>query len=204
MQPTPPDPWPSLIARIQSGQPEATDVWYRREWPNVYRLCLGFLADHSAAEDAAQDAMLRLADRLSAGVHDLRDYEKWRTTVVLNLCRDALRRRARRDRAESEPPPHLAGRTLPNPHDLADQAEVRATLQGALKQLSEREREAFVLRDLQGLSTDEAANAMQIAASSVRSLLTLARRRLRTVLSPDLAPGFMPNPSELLTEGGAS
>lgn len=195
-----PESWPTLIDRLCAGQPEALDVWYRREWPAVYRLCLGFLADHSAAEDAAQDAMLRLADRLQIDGPGLVDYEKWRTTVVLNLCRDALRRRARRDRAESEPPPHLAERTLPDPHDLAAQAEVRASLQSALKQLTEREREAFVLRDLQGLSTDEAASAMQIAASSVRSLLTLARRRLRTVLSPSLSP----DAPELLTDGGAS
>ena len=58
----------------------------------------------------------------------------------------------------------------------------------ALEALSEREREAFVLRDLEGLSTQDTADAMGVGASTVRSLLTLARRRLRDRLAPTLAP----------------
>lgn len=190
MPPTTPNPWPTLVARIQSAQPQAIDVWYRRDWPAVYRLCLGFLADHSAAEDAAQDGMLRLVQHLEGGARP-DDYEKWRTAIVLNLCRDALRRRASRDRAESEPTTRTP---LPDPSDIAARAEVRDALQGALRQLPEREREAFVLRDLEGLATDEVARIMDIGASSVRSLLTLARRRLRAWLGPRLP--------ELAGEGG--
>lgn len=190
-----PQPWSAVIARLAVPHRGTTatgqdlGAWYELEWPAVYRLSLGFLADHAAAEDAAQDAMLRLVDQLGAGAAP-DDYVKWRTTVVLNLCRDVLRRRASRARAEgtpSERPP------LPDPSDVAAAAEVRGAVQEALRQLPEREREAFVLRDLEGLATDEVARVMAIGASSVRSLLTLARRRLRNHLGPRLP--------ELATEG---
>jgi len=192
-EPTP-EPWTSLVARLQAGRTDALDVWYRREWPTVFRLCLGFLARHAAAEDAAQDSMLRLASKLEAGTTP-RDYEAWRTAVVLNLCRDAQRKSANRARAEErleEPAP------LPDPADLAAEGEVRQTLEAALGHLTEREREALVLRDLEGLTTAETATAMGIAAGSVRSLLTLARRRLRSFLGPHLGEPMLadsPTPS---------
>lgn len=188
-EPTP-EAWTTLVARLHAGRTDALDVWYRREWPTVFRLCLGFLARHAAAEDAAQDSMLRLATKLEAGAAP-RDYEAWRTAVVLNLCRDALRRSASRTRAEAAAETAHAGPApLPDPADLAAQGEVRQTLEAALGHLTEREREALVLRDLEGLSTTETATAMGIAAGSVRSLLTLARRRLRACLGPRLGEAF--------------
>lgn len=181
-----PEPWPTLIGRILGDCPDALDIWYRREWPDVYRLCTGLLADHSAAEDAAQDSMLRLRDRL-ADWSPTRPYEPWRSTVVLNLCRDHLRKSASRNRAEAS----LAQRPLPNPTSTSEveRAEVRVALEEALAKLPAREREAFVLRDLEDFDTHQAAEVMQVGASTVRSLLSLARRRLRDLLAKRL-PDF--------------
>ncbi|MFT5080739.1 MAG: RNA polymerase sigma factor (sigma-70 family) [Planctomycetota bacterium] len=181
LQPTPSEPnWIALIPRVIAGDGDSLDTWYRAEWPVVYRLCLGLLADHSAAEDAAQDSMLRLTDRLATW-DAARSYGPWRTSVVLNLCRDCLRRRTTRSEAAA----FEAGNTrpLPDPSVHAERAEVQAALEEALLELTDREREAFVLRDLEGMSTEHVADAMAIAASSVRSLLTLARRRLRNLLA---------------------
>ena len=161
------------------------DGWYRREHPGVFRLCFGFLADYAEAEDLAQDAMLRLLDRLPRW-DPQRPYSAWRNTVVLNLCRDHLRSRKVRRRAEqqlAELPARPAG---PAPEQAATQAEIRDALHAALGALPPREREAFVLRDLEGQETADAAAAMGVAESSVRSLLTLARRRLRRILEPAL------------------
>ena len=182
-QPTSSEPdWAALVPRIIAGDADSLDVWYRAEWPVVFRLCLGLLADHSAAEDAAQDSMLRLTDRL--GKWDAaRSYGPWRTSVVLNLCRDSLRRKTSRSLAETAAFEAGTTRPLPDPADHAERAEVQAALEEALLQLTDREREAFVLRDLEGMSTEHVADAMVIAASSVRSLLTLARRRLRNLLA---------------------
>lgn len=174
-----------LAERLRNRDASALADWYREEHPQVFRLCLAFLANAADAEDLAQDAMLHLADRL--GQWDpQRPYLPWRSQVVLNLARD-WRRRAAAGPQRAAAPPELPSR-LPAPDSAAEQAEIRGAVQAALGALPEREREAFVLHDLQGLDAQETADAMAIGASSVRSLLTLARRRLRGLLAPRLQP----------------
>lgn len=172
-----------LLDAATRGEPAAVDRWFRAEHPLVWRLCLGLLARSEEADDAAQDAMLKLLDALPQRRTD-RPYEPWRTTVVLNHCRDRLRRNATRSGAERSAPP--LPQRLPRPDEAASANELQALLTAALQRLSPREREAFVLRDLQGLETDAVATAMDVSASTVRSLITLARRRLRTLLGSRL------------------
>ncbi|MHC4823266.1 MAG: RNA polymerase sigma factor [Planctomycetota bacterium] len=178
----------SLLQKAAMRQPEAQDAWFRADYPCVYRLCLGFLAHAAAAEDLAQDAMIHLLDRLDRWNPTL-PYEAWRTTVVLNLCRDRLRRQGARQRAEDKLQLHPELHTLPDPQDIASGREVRDVITTALSQLPPREREAFVLRDLEHRPTAEIAEVMAITPGTVRSLLTLARRRLRGILGPALAMG---------------
>ena len=83
---------------------------------------------------------------------------------------------------------------LPAPLDAAREVEVQELLRRSLEHLSPREREVFVLRDLQGATSPETALALGIGESTVRSLLTLARKRLRRLLG-HRAPS-------LATEGG--
>lgn len=173
---------PELLAAVLADDPAAFDAWYRAEHPTVYRLCFGLLLEAAEAEDAAQDAMLHLHDKLRRFDRQ-RAYGPWRNTVVLNLCRDRLRRLATRRAAEAVEP--LPAR-LPRPEEVAHARELAEMLRGALSALSPREREAFVLRDLSGNSTAATAQALGVTEASVRSLLTLARRRLRRLLGPRL------------------
>ncbi|RMH03020.1 MAG: RNA polymerase sigma factor [Planctomycetota bacterium] len=188
-RPTGPEPPDALAAAAATGRPEAQAAWFRAEHPRVYRLCLGLLADPAAAEELAQDAMIHLLDRLDRRPPGS-PYPAWRNRVVLNLCRDQARRRAARDRAEKA----AAGRVpvappVLGPVERASAAELREILARTLAELPPREREAFVLRDLEGASTAEASAAMEVTAATVRSLLTLARRRLRRLLGPVLETG---------------
>jgi RNA polymerase sigma-70 factor (ECF subfamily) len=200
------DPSPGLIAAVQAGQPEAIDRWFRAEHPPVWRLCVGFLADPAEADDVAQDAMLHLIDRLGSfdparasgpSAESGGSYRAWRDTVVLNLCRDRLRRASARRRAEQGAAEARLPASLPNPHALAAPvgseperaapgAELRALLATSLGALTEREREAFCLVELEGRPAREAAAVLGVGESTVRSLLTLARRRLRGLLAPRL------------------
>jgi RNA polymerase sigma-70 factor (ECF subfamily) len=180
-----------LLAAVSRGEPDAIDTWFRAEHPLVYRLCAGFLADATEAEDVAQDAMLKLIDQMPR--YDARrSWNAWRNTIVLNLCRDRMRRLASRRCAESAEPLLAHSSPLPSPEQAAHAGEAREILMACLAALSPREREAFVLHDLQGGSTADTAAALGVGQSSVRSLLTLARRRLRALIGervPELAPG---------------
>jgi len=185
-KPTPPSAISAdLIIEAARGKPEAQHTWFRTEFPCVFRLCLGFLADVAAAEDLTQDAMIHLLDRWNPA----RPYVAWRTTVVLNLCRDDARKRGAKKRAEDKLKLVPPLQNLPDPQDAASGNELREVITKALSQLPPREREAFVLRDLEHQETGDIASAMEINPATVRSLLTLARRRLRGILGPALQMG---------------
>ena len=130
--------------------------------------------------------MLHLLNRLNRW-NPQRPYEAWRTTVVLNLCRDGLRKSGVRQRAEEQLKLHPEFHSLPDPQELASGRELQEILAKALAQLPPREREAFVMRDLEHHKTSAVAEVMDITPATVRSLLTLARRRLRGILGPALA-----------------
>lgn len=175
-----------LLRRVAAGDPEALDRWYRAEHPEVHRLCLGFLAEAHAADDLAQDAMLHLKDALAA--YDARrPYRAWRTSVVLNLCRDRARRSSARRRAEQAPALLERSAPLPRPDEASERGEVRALLLACLERLAPREREVFVLKDLEELETARVAELCGIGESTVRTLLALARRRVRELVGPLLA-----------------
>lgn len=181
----------TLIERVLQGDPKSLDSWYRAEFPSVWRLAIGVLLRAEEAEDLAQEAMLKLHDRLSAW-DPKRAYAPWRNTLVLNLCRDRLRRMDARRRAESEAASEESSNQATSPSARMEQGELRRLLHSALAQLSPREREAFVLRELENHPSEEVAAAMGIEVASLRSLLTLARRRLREYLgrtAPELIGG---------------
>ncbi len=176
---------PELATALLAGLPRALERWYEAEHPVVWRLCLGLLADRAEADDLAQDAMLHLHDHLDRWDRS-RPWEAWRNSVVLNLCRDRLRRAQARRRAEASAAEVRLPPALADPVAGLERAESTALLAASLGTLSEREREAFVLHELEGRPTAEVAASMAIEEGSVRSLLTLARRRLRNLLASRL------------------
>lgn len=166
----------ALARALRAGDEAVLGRWYTLEFPAVRRLCLGFLADSAEADDAAQEALLRLRRGLP-GFDPSRAYGAWRNSLVANLCRDRLRqaeRRRRREqghaREEADPGPGLAP---------LENAEFEADLCRALAALSPREREVFVMIDLEELEAAQAAEQLGIEASSLRAYLSLARAKLR-------------------------
>ncbi len=169
------------------GRDAATvERWYGTEYPAVWRIALGFLARPDEADDVAQDAMLRLLDVLSEW-DAARPYRAWRNAIVANLCRDRLRRIETRRRIETSAGAVRTPGSLPAPDQAAEDGEVRRLVADALAGLTDREREVFVLRDLEGVPTDEVASTLGVGESTVRTLLSLARRRIRDLLAPKLA-----------------
>jgi|GEM_PF-697584 len=179
-------PDPALLEGLVAREPRAIERWYRAEHGTVWRLCLGLLAHPAAADDLAGEAMLKLHDRIDRWDRAV-PYAAWRTKVVVNLCRDRLRRDDARRRAEDAGAMARPETPLPDPSEVASQAELQQLVREVLSTIGEREREAFVLRELEGHTTAEVAAAMGIGESTVRSLTTLARRRLREALEPRIA-----------------
>ncbi|MEZ6003754.1 MAG: sigma-70 family RNA polymerase sigma factor [Planctomycetota bacterium] len=169
-------PW---VRGLAAGDEDALGPWYELEYPVIYRLCLGFLASQADAEDAAQDAMLQLARKIGLWQPN-QPYGPWRNSVVANLCRDRLRAQGRREFHEREAMQRRGQRSVA----ATPEPDWQETICQALAWLSPRERECFVLVDLEGHGAEQAGQQLGLAASSVRAHLSAARRKLRSQLEP--------------------
>jgi RNA polymerase sigma-70 factor (ECF subfamily) len=137
----------------------------------VLRTALRLLGRLEDAQDASQEVFLRLYRHLGAISQVALEAWLYRTTV--NVCYDLLRKRPRLAAPGPEPAVQaVAGAEL-------EQAARRRLLEQGLTRLSPQERTALVLCSLEGLSTVEAAGVMGVAEGTVRSHLSLARKRLK-------------------------
>jgi RNA polymerase sigma-70 factor (ECF subfamily) len=159
--------------RGQVGSAEGFDALVHARLDSCYRLAAVLLGDRAEAEDAVHDAILR-AQRSWISVRDGRAAPAWLDRIVVNECRDRLRRRrVGRAVVAAQPPNDLTTRSV----DAAS-AE-RAALRDALAVLSVDHRVVVVLRYLLDLTVDEIAARTGTPAVTVKSRLHHARRELR-------------------------
>jgi len=166
-----------LLAMYAAGDRAAARVLTGRLLPRV----LG--GDRAEAEDVAQEAMLRLWRMAPGWRPGEAKVSTWLYRVVTNLCTD--RRRGALRRAQP------MGDDLPDAPDGAPGAEVRmveearaAALDAALAALPDRQREAVVLRHIEGLSNPEIAEVMGVGVEAVESLTARGKRALAAALAP--------------------
>jgi RNA polymerase sigma-70 factor, ECF subfamily len=169
----------ALLQRYAAGDPQAARLLLDRMSPRLYRLALRLLADTAEAEDVVQEAMLRLwkiAPRWEPGVAQP---ATWVYRVAMNLATDRLRRR-RSVALDSVAEP--ADET-PAPFEALLETDRARALEAALAQLPDRQRQAVVLRHLEGLPNPEIADVMGVGVEAVESLTARGKKRLAELLS---------------------
>jgi RNA polymerase sigma-70 factor, ECF subfamily len=149
----------------------------------VLGLCRLLLRDPVEAEDAAQEVFVS-AHRSPLGGVVPRDPPAWIAAIARNECRRRIRARMREPLALPELPDDL-----PDPLASAVRAADLDALWTALAELPRRQRKAFLLRELGGLSYRELGAALGVSGPAVESLLFRARRYLRGALA---GPAFVP------------
>lgn len=137
---------------------------------------LGNLED---AQDAAQEVFLKL-HRNMAKVEAAGNLSGWLYRITVNVCHD--QRRAKRDLVPAENAPELAAHE-PDPQQLLTDAERRRALEMCLRRLPPKERAALVLRDLEGLTTEEVAAALASSEATVRSQISKARVKVKKLMA---------------------
>lgn len=147
----------------------------RRHERMVLATALGLLGNLADAQDAAQEVLLRLYRNLDR-IDQTDSCAGWLYRVTVNVCRDMLRKR--RPSAGLEAADEVASEA-PDPQRAAVLGEQREALQMLLRRLSEGERAAMVLRDLEGLSAAEAAAVLGTTEATVRSQSARARIKAR-------------------------
>jgi RNA polymerase sigma-70 factor, ECF subfamily len=173
-------PLRAIIERAQAGDRVAFGelvTWHQRR---VVATAWRMLGNHADALDAAQDVFLRLHRYLRSFRPD-EDFAAWLYRLVVNACHDTRKRRGSHLSYEREAARGALDR-LSSPHDVEASAMVREDerlVAAALDTLSEKERAALVLRDLEGLSTQEVADILGSSPTTVRSQISIARGKLR-------------------------
>jgi len=143
----------------------------------VLGLCRLLLRDPVEAEDAAQQVFLS-AQRALLGGAVAREPPAWLAAIARNECRARIRARMREPLALPELPADL-----PDPLASAIRSADLAALWAALSELPRRQRKAFLLRELGGMSYGELGVALGVTRPAVESLLFRARRQLRNLLA---------------------
>jgi RNA polymerase sigma-70 factor (ECF subfamily) len=147
--------------------------------PRILGLATRILRDTTEAEDVAQEAFVRIWRNAAKWQPGRARFDTWLHMVVLNLCRDRLRRRR-----------EVVSDVLPEAVDPRPDAEaglLEAERGGAVAQaiaaLPERQREAILLVHYQDLSGADAAMALDVSVEALESLLARGRRALRARLA---------------------
>ncbi len=163
-----------LLRRYADGDPLAAQALTKRFLPQVYGHAKRLLNDEAEAQDVAQEAMLRLWKIAAVWRSGEAQVSTWLYRVTANLCTDVLRRRRSVGLDEiAEPADARASAT----HQIQQKTRTEA-LQSALNQLPARQREAVVLRHLEGLGNTEIAQIMEISPRAVESLTARGKREL--------------------------
>lgn len=189
---------PALLDRARAGDPGAFETLVRRYQGWVFTLALRMLADRAEAEDVAQEIFLKAYRGLKRFRGESR-FSTWLYAIASHHCLNHLAARRRRPQHDgpgsARPNPALEDRPAlvdrladpaPRADALLERADRARLVQAELANLTEEHRIILILRDIQGLSYEEIAEALRLELGTVRSRLHRARMEMKARLAPHL------------------
>lgn len=193
--PRQPDPDLPLVQQALTGDYAAFEQLVNRYEKRIYALALRITRNDADAQDATQSALLAMLEKLDS-FSQTSTFASWILRIATNEALVILRKKRVRQAQsldagpdDSAPLPHpsLIAPWRQNPDQFASNNEIRQLIDAALDELDEKYRLVFLLRDIQGLSTEEAAAALGLSTSNVKVRLLRARLMLREKLTSALA-----------------
>jgi RNA polymerase sigma-70 factor, ECF subfamily len=179
-----------LVQRVQDGDQSAFNLLVLKYQHRVLKLVSRFVSDAAEAEDVAQEAFLKAYRALPSFRGDSAFYT-WLYRIAINTAKNALVSNRRRpldfsldlqDPEQYEQQAKLKDSDTPEGVLLTE--EIREVVERAMQQLPEDLRTAIVLRELEGLSYEEIAEAMDCPVGTVRSRIFRAREAIDKKLKP--------------------
>jgi RNA polymerase sigma-70 factor (ECF subfamily) len=179
-----------LVANARKGDTASFSVLLRRYEGKIFRLAMNITQNREDAEDVLQEAFLKAYEHLDQFQGNSRFYT-WVVRIAVNQALMKLRKR-RSDRAVSLDEQIDTGEDTvvreiaawdPDPEERYSQVELNEILTGAIDDLEPIYRTVFTLRDVDGLSTEETAEALELTVPAVKSRLLRARLQLRDKLT---------------------
>jgi RNA polymerase sigma-70 factor (ECF subfamily) len=169
-----------LIALVLAGRAEHFAPLVERYQHVLYRHAVGMVGDGDAAADLVQDAFVKAYTRLDT-CNEPERFAAWVFRIVRNRCMDHLKNRRQhtvelKDDTATAPPGDHPGEEL-------DRAEASRAVETALARLPEAQREAFLLKHVEGLSYEEMAPRLDASVSALKMRVMRAREALQEILS---------------------
>lgn len=170
-----------LITRSRQGDLDAFNQLVLNYQDLVFSVILRMVRNHATAEDITQEAFISAFRNIGRmrGVN----FRAWVLRIARNATYDAIRRTNRRPEDSIDEQIVTLGETLPSgeelPEDYALRQDLGRSIDQGLGELQPDQRMAIVMVDVEGLTYDEAADAMEVSIGTVKSRLNRGRRRLR-------------------------
>ncbi len=180
----------ALVRAAKAGDMRAFEELVRRYDRNVFRIAQHITQNREDAEDVVQEAFLKAYGNLEQFQEQSKFYT-WLVRIAVNEALMKLRRRRpertvsldQEVQTEEDSMPREVADWSPNPEQQYSQAELRDILGKTIQGLPASFRTVFVLRDVEGLSTEETADALGLSIPAVKSRLLRARLQLRERLN---------------------
>jgi RNA polymerase sigma-70 factor, ECF subfamily len=173
-----------LIERAAAGDTAAFEQLMIHSQQRVMAMTWRMLGNEADARDASQEVFLRVYKYLGRFKQN-QDFFAWLYTITINVCRDlAKKRQHHSDRFMSLAAGADEGAlAVPAEQEDAEEALIhtqqRELIARAMATLPNKERASIVLRDVEGLSTDEVARIMKSSSTTVRSQISSARKKIK-------------------------
>lgn len=171
-----------LIERAAAGDSAAFEQLMIHSQQRVMAITWRILGNEADARDASQEVFLRVYKYLNRFKQN-QDFFAWLYRITINVCRDIAKKRQRQINQFSSLTDDADAFVLPSGQQGAEEAvlhmQERDLVARALATLPYKERASIVLRDIEGLSTEEVARIMKSSSTTVRSQISTARKKIR-------------------------
>ena len=173
-----------IIQQVLDGNTAMFELLMRRYNERVYRAARSIVRDEQDAEDVMQQAYVNAFMHLRQ-FNASAQFSTWLTRIAINEALARVRRQGRYEAFDDEASnvePFMSGNPVENPEHQAFAGELRDLLEQAIDTLPDGMREVFVLREVEGMSTSEVAEALGVSDDVVKTRLSRGRSALRRVL----------------------
>lgn len=175
-----------LVQRCVRGDDSAWESIVRRHAKRIFGLCYRYTRRREEAEDLTQEIFIRIYLNLSTFRSGTGSFQSWAMRLSRNLIIDRYRQARRIPRfsgSQELEEMRLEDHTRPSPQRRIEQAEASRFIGEALRALSPENKEAVILRDLQGMGYHEMARVLGISEGTVKSRINRGRLALARQLS---------------------
>jgi RNA polymerase sigma-70 factor (ECF subfamily) len=192
-----------LVQRVQAGDSAAFRTLFDKYHRRAFAVAMGVVKNEDDALDAVQEAFVKV----HKNIHKFQgssSFYTWLYRIVMNVSIDHVRRTSRRrsldfDERALHEESEVAGDgalvpnvTNSNPGKAAMRRELGGAIQAALQELPEHHRAVIVLREIEGMSYEEMAEALEVPKGTVMSRLFHARKKMQAALAPYLSGEAVP------------